>query len=66
MDIFCDTPIGSKGAAITGYAVWENNDYGKDYLFNAYGSGQMLYTHIGYLVPGRKEKTRFQPYIFHI
>jgi hypothetical protein len=66
MDIFCDTPIGSKGAAITGYAVWENNDYGKDYLFNAYGSGQMFYSHIGYLIPGAKEKTRFQPYISYL
>ncbi|WP_374172681.1 hypothetical protein [Flavobacterium tructae] len=31
-DIFYDSPINSKGAAITAYAAFNNNNYGKNYI----------------------------------
>jgi len=61
-DIFYDAPIGDNGAAITAYATYQKNDYGEDYLFSAYGTGTMIYGHAGYVLPGDKAKTRFQPY----
>ena len=63
LDAFYDTPIGDNGSAFTAYAVLQNNNYGKDYFFSAYGTGQMFYSHIGYVLPGDKTKTRFQPYL---
>lgn len=62
VDAFYDAPTGAKNAAITAYAVYQNNDYGTDYNFGAYSTGNMFYTHVGYLVSGDKSKTRFQPY----
>ena len=63
-DAFYDAPVGGNNAAITAYAVIQSNDYGKDYMLgSAYGTGSMLYTHIGYLLGGDKAKKRFQPYI---
>lgn len=61
-DIFYDAPLGSNGGAITAYATYQKNDYGEDYLFSAYGSGSMIYGHAGYVIPGNKDKIRFQPY----
>jgi hypothetical protein len=63
IDAFYDTPLGDDGSAITAYATYQNNNYGKDYLFSAYGTGSMIYGHIGYVIAGDKAKTRFQPYI---
>ena len=63
VDAFYDSPIGEDGGAITAYTVYQSNDYGKNYLFSAYGTGSMLYGHVGYVIPGDKEKTRFQPYL---
>lgn len=60
-DIFYDAPVGQ--GAITAYAVLQNNDYGTNYYYSAYGTGTMFYTHAGYVIPGEKEKTRFQPYL---
>lgn len=62
VDAFYDAPVGSKGAAITAYATYQSNDYGKDYMFSAYGTGSMMYGHVGYLIPSAK-KTKFQPYV---
>ena len=31
-DVFYDSPINSKGAAITAYAAFNNNNYGKNYI----------------------------------
>ena len=62
IDAFYDTPLGDDGSALTTYATYQSNDYGKDYLFSAYGTGNMLYGHIGYVLAGDKTKTRFQPY----
>ncbi|WP_179335106.1 hypothetical protein [Winogradskyella costae] len=62
VDAFYDTPIGEDGSAITAYAVYQNSNYGKNYLYSAYGTGSMLYGHVGYVLNGDKLKTRFQPY----
>ncbi len=63
IDAFYDAPLGENGSAITAYATYQNNDYGKDYLYNAYGTGSMIYGHVGYLIPGSKTQPRIQPYI---
>ncbi|NNL16303.1 MAG: hypothetical protein HKO81_06640 [Flavobacteriaceae bacterium] len=62
IDAFYDAPLGDDGSAITAYATYQTNDYGTDYLFSAYGTGSMLYTHVGYVIAGDKTKTRYQPY----
>jgi hypothetical protein len=63
LDAFYDAPIGKKGGALTAYALYQNNDYGKDYRFGTtYETGTMLYSHVGYLLP-LKYKTKFQPYL---
>lgn len=66
VDAFYDSPIGDDGSALTAYAVAQFNDYGKDYLFGPYGSGTMLYGHLGYVLPGSKTATRFQPYVSYM
>lgn len=63
VDAFYDTPLGDDGSALTAYATYQSSDYGKDYLFSAYGTGSMIYTHVGYVFAGDKEKTRYQPYV---
>ena len=63
VDAFYDAPIGEGGSAITAYAVYQNSDYGKNYLFSAYGTGSMVYGHVGYVFKGDVTKTRYQPYV---
>ncbi len=63
VDAFYDAPLGDNGSAITAYATFQSNDYGKDYLFSAYGTGSMIYGHVGYVFKGDLAKTRFQPYV---
>ncbi|WP_064966607.1 hypothetical protein [Tenacibaculum ovolyticum] len=63
VDAFYDTPIGENGSALTAYAMFQSSDYGKDYLFSAYGTGNMVYGHVGYVFKGDKSKTRYQPYL---
>ncbi|MCH3880990.1 MULTISPECIES: hypothetical protein [Tenacibaculum] len=63
IDAFYDTPIGEGGSALTAYAVFQSSDYGKNYLFSAYGTGSMFYSHVGYVFNGDKTKTRYQPYV---
>ena len=62
VDAFYDAPLGEKNGAITAYAVYQNNDYGNDYFFSAYGTGSMVYGHVGYLIPTEK-LNKFQPYV---
>ncbi|WP_299016651.1 hypothetical protein [uncultured Polaribacter sp.] len=62
LDAFYDTPLGDNGSALTAYATYQSNNYGENYLFSAYGTGTMLYSHVGYVFAGDKTKTRFQPY----
>tara|TARA_R110002096_G_scaffold50062_1_gene131813 strand:+ start:752 stop:1981 length:1230 start_codon:yes stop_codon:yes gene_type:complete len=63
VDAFYDTPLGDDGSALTAYAVYQTNDYGKNYLFSVYGTGSMIFAHLGYVLAGDKTKTRYQPYI---
>jgi len=63
IDTFYEVPVGEKGAALTAYGAYQNNDYGKDYLFLVYGTGSMWYGHCGYLLGGSEKKIRFQPYL---
>lgn len=63
VDAFYDTPLGGNGSAITAYAVYQNSNYGKNYLFSAYGTGSMVYGHVGYVFKGESTKTRYQPYL---
>lgn len=63
VDAFYDAPLSDDGNAITAYAVYQNNNYGQNYLFSAYGTGSMIYSHVGYTFAGDKSKTRFQPYV---
>lgn len=63
VDAFYDAPLGEDGSAITAYAVFQNSNYGKNYLYSAYGTGSMLYAHVGYVFKGDKAKTRYQPYV---
>lgn len=63
VDAFYDTPLSDKGDAITAYATYQNNNYGKDFtLGQTYETGSMLYAHVGYVIPGVEKKWRFQPY----
>lgn len=62
IDAFYDAPLSNNGSAITAYAVYQNNNYGKNYAFGPYGTGSMLYAHVGYLFGGEKTQVRFQPY----
>lgn len=63
VDAFYDSPIGGKNAALTAYAVFQSNDYGTNYNFGPYATGNMIYTHVGYLISGDAKKTRIQPYL---
>lgn len=51
VDAFYDVSLGENKGAITAYLTYQNNDYGRDYLYNVYGTGSMFYGHIGYLLP---------------
>ncbi|WP_103072607.1 hypothetical protein [Aquimarina sediminis] len=63
VDAFYDAPLGENGSAITAYATYQNNDYGKNYtLGQTYETGSMLYGHVGYLIPNDNKKIKFQPY----
>lgn len=64
VDAFYEKPLGTEGAALTAYAVYQNQNYGKDYLFNVYATGDLIYSHWGYLFKGAEDKPRFQPYFF--
>ncbi|OAD44802.1 hypothetical protein [Polaribacter atrinae] len=63
IDAFYDTPLGVDGSALTVYATYQSNDYGENYLYSAYGTGNMVYAHIGYVFAGDSTKTRLQPYL---
>lgn len=64
VDAFYDAPLGlAENDAITAYAQFQNNDYGEDFVLGPYFSGSMIYSHVGYLLPGDKTKTRLQPYL---
>jgi hypothetical protein len=61
-DAFYDAPLGDKKGAVTAYAVYQINNYGKNYLFNASGTGALFYGHAGYMFHSEK-LTKIQPYV---
>jgi hypothetical protein len=64
VDAFYDAPLGGNNDAITAYLQYQSSDYGENYaLGTTYTTGDMLYGHVGYLIPGEKDKTRIQPYM---
>lgn len=64
VDAFYDAPLGDKGAAITAYASYQNNNYGNNFtLGQTYETGSMIYGHVGYLIPGKNEHLKIQPYV---
>lgn len=67
VDAFLEMPLSSNNSAVTAYAVYQNNDYGSDYMYGStYGTGNMMYGHAGYVIPGAKDKIRFQPYVSYL
>ncbi|AGC75602.1 hypothetical protein LX97_00294 [Nonlabens dokdonensis] len=64
VDAFYDAPVGDKGAAITAYATYQNNDYGTNFtLGQTYETGSMLYAHVGYVLPSKNDRLKLQPYL---
>ncbi len=63
VDAFYDAPLSDKGDALTAYTVFQSNFYGTNYLYSAYGTGNMFYGHVGYVLPGTAHKVRWQPYV---
>lgn len=62
-NVFYDAPLGSNGGALTAYALFQNNDYGKDFtLGTTYETGTLLHGHVGYVIPSSSAK-KFQPYV---
>lgn len=62
-DVFYDAPIGKNGGALTAYALYQNNDYGKDFtLGTTYETGTLVHGHLGYVVPSKSTR-KFQPYV---
>ncbi|NNF74559.1 MAG: hypothetical protein HKN00_05200 [Flavobacteriaceae bacterium] len=63
VDAFYDAPLGEDGSAVSAYAIYQVADYGKDYLYSVYGTGNLLCAHLGYVFKGDLAKTRYQPYV---
>ncbi|MEC7264269.1 MAG: hypothetical protein VXW38_11055 [Bacteroidota bacterium] len=63
VDAFYDAPLADDGSAITAYGVFQSNDYGRNFVLGPYGTGNMIYGHVGYLIPGAADKSRVQPYL---
>lgn len=63
IDAFYDAPLSDDGSAISGYLTYQSNDYGEDYLYSAYGTGSMVYGHVGYVFARDITKTRYQAYV---
>lgn len=66
-DVFYDAPIGNGDAAISAYAGYFNYDFGPNYVLGGtsldVGTGNTIYTQLGYLLPSFSEKFRLQPYV---
>jgi len=63
IDTYYEAPLLGNNDAITAYATYQNNNYGTNYKYSAYGTGSMIYSHVGYLFGGDVAKPRFQPYV---
>ena len=63
VDAFYDTPLSDRGNALSAYALFQVADYGRNYLFGPYGTGNFFCSHAGYVFKGDVTKRRYQPYI---
>ena len=68
IDLFLDRPLRfEKQDAITWYASYTKYNYGPSYLINQtsrdIGTGDVFYTHVGYVVPSFTTRGRLQPYV---
>jgi hypothetical protein len=65
VDAFTELPFGTKNAAFTGYASWQNNDFGTNYQLDGdrqdIFTGNVLYGQAGVLLP-HSGKAAWQPY----
>ena len=62
MDAYYDAPLG-KGA-VNVYSAFYHFNYGPDYNYmTTYGSGNSVYTQVGYLLPAETKTGRFMPYM---
>ncbi len=60
-DAFLDMPVGDGGGALTAYASFTRHSWGPNLTggLDGVGTGNILYGHAGYLIPG----TKIQPYV---
>ncbi len=68
IDCFIDFPIRfEKQDAITYYLSFARHDYGVNYLLqqdnSQVGTGTIIYSHLGYVLPKFSNKGRLQPYV---
>ncbi len=63
LDAYYDAPL--KRGAISAYAQYQNSDYGTNYNFGPYATGDMYYGHVGYLIPNKDNKLGVQPFLSH-
>lgn len=61
VDAFLDMPVGETGGAVTAYASFTNHNWGPNLTggLDGVGTGNIVYAHAGYLIPG----TKIQPYV---
>lgn len=66
-DVFYDAPVGNNGGALNVLAAFYNYNYGGDNQFADGGlvpaNGNILYGHVGYVLPFKAKGTRFMPYV---
>ncbi|MEO1652177.1 MAG: hypothetical protein AAFU64_01425, partial [Bacteroidota bacterium] len=66
LDLFYDTPVGTKGGAINALAAYYNYDFGGSDTFSGGGlvpgSGDIFFGQFGYLLPFKAAGTQFMPY----
>ncbi|MFY0675204.1 MAG: porin [Bacteroidia bacterium] len=67
VDVFYDSPLGSKGASINFYGVYYNFDFGPNYKLlgtsDLIATGNIAYVQTGYTLPEFTDKGKLQPYI---
>lgn len=60
-DLYYDAPLGE--GAISSYLVYYNYDFGPNYGSTTTGTGDIIYGHVGYVVPEFSKKMRLMPYV---
>ncbi|MGB0524045.1 MAG: porin [Flammeovirgaceae bacterium] len=61
VDAYYDAPLG-KGA-LSSYLVYYNYDFGPNYGSTVTATGDIIYGHVGYLLPAFSKKLRLMPYV---